>query len=166
MDMTKYIETAPGEFHVRALTATIRSTGTGKFYISCSNGTRRRQEYKTVAGAQRAANQIGYASVTVDPGADASLTSIAHLCSFHQAGTITTITVELDKYGPNQQAIMFHSEDPARDAVAIANEFLPKLGWKPVRVTRNILNSNSGPIVIDADTPSYMDVGSESYHSM
>lgn len=43
------------------------------------------------------------------------------------------------------------------------NPILEQLGYKPVRVTFNMLNRQAGPIVIDADTPSYCDVGSEAY---
>ena len=46
------------------------------------------------------------------------------------------------------------------------NNTLEKLGFKPVRITYNMLNREAGPIVIDADTPSYCDVGSEAYWSM
>ena len=46
------------------------------------------------------------------------------------------------------------------------NALVERLGYKPVRVTRNILNDAAAPFVIDADTPSYCDPGRESYHSM
>ncbi len=49
------------------------------------------------------------------------------------------------------------------DAFNIA---LETLGYKPVRVTCNMLNKASGEFLIDADTPSYCDPGCESYHSM
>jgi hypothetical protein len=46
------------------------------------------------------------------------------------------------------------------------NSVVEKLGYKPVRITYNMLNKEAGPIIIDRDTPSYCDVGSEAYHSM
>lgn len=46
------------------------------------------------------------------------------------------------------------------------NNVLEALGYKPLRVTRNMLNENSKEFLIDADTPSYCDPGCESYHSM
>lgn len=46
------------------------------------------------------------------------------------------------------------------------NEMLAKLGYKALRETSNMLNKKFGTFLIDADTPSYCDPGSEAYHSM
>lgn len=46
------------------------------------------------------------------------------------------------------------------------NAVLLKLGYKPVRITSNLLNPGGGKFAIDADTPVYLDPGCESYHSM
>ena len=46
------------------------------------------------------------------------------------------------------------------------NNVLEALGYKPVRLTSNMLNEAAGKFLIDADTPSYCDPGCESYHSM
>lgn len=46
------------------------------------------------------------------------------------------------------------------------NVAIEKLGYRPVRVTSNMLNEQAGEFCIDADTPAYMDPGCESYHSM
>ncbi len=46
------------------------------------------------------------------------------------------------------------------------NAALEKLGYKPVRLTKNLMNPAAGDIVIDDDTPNYCDVGSEAYWSM
>lgn len=46
------------------------------------------------------------------------------------------------------------------------NVVLEKLGYRPVRITSNMLNPNSPYFAIDINTPSYCDPGCESYHSM
>lgn len=46
------------------------------------------------------------------------------------------------------------------------NATLEKLGYKPVRLTKNLMNQKAGDLVIDADTPLCCDVGSETYWSM
>jgi hypothetical protein len=46
------------------------------------------------------------------------------------------------------------------------NTTIEKLGYLPVRITRNLLNPQAGPLVVDVNTPSYCDVGSEAYWSM
>lgn len=46
------------------------------------------------------------------------------------------------------------------------NAMLEQLGYKPIRLTRNLMNPNAGQLVIDADTPIGCDVGSETYWSM
>ncbi len=48
----------------------------------------------------------------------------------------------------------------------VFNKVLERLGYKPVRITYNLLNEKAGPLVIDADTPLCCDVGSETYWSM
>lgn len=46
------------------------------------------------------------------------------------------------------------------------NFYLERAGFRPVRVTSNLLNEAAGKFCIDINTPSYCDPGSESYHSM
>lgn len=46
------------------------------------------------------------------------------------------------------------------------NTILERLGYKPVRITHNMLNVSGKVWLIDADTPRYCDPGSEAYHSM
>ena len=46
------------------------------------------------------------------------------------------------------------------------NNILERLGYRPVRITRNMLNPDSQDFAIDINTPSYCDPGCESYHSM
>ena len=46
------------------------------------------------------------------------------------------------------------------------NAALEKLGYKPIRLTRNLMNKAASDLVIDADTPLCCDVGSETYWSM
>lgn len=46
------------------------------------------------------------------------------------------------------------------------NVTIEQLGYRPVRITSNMLNEASGKFCIDINTPSYCDPGSESYHSM
>lgn len=44
------------------------------------------------------------------------------------------------------------------------NNALERLGYKPVRATKNLLGDGKR-FFIDLDTPSYLDPGSEAYHS-
>ena len=46
------------------------------------------------------------------------------------------------------------------------NKVVEKLGYRPVRITSNMLNPKGGRFAIDINTPSYCDPGCESYHSM
>ena len=46
------------------------------------------------------------------------------------------------------------------------NQVMEKLGYRPVRVTSNMLNPQSGHFCVDINCPSYCDPGCESYHSM
>jgi hypothetical protein len=46
------------------------------------------------------------------------------------------------------------------------NAVLKRLGYRPVRRTRNMLNSEAGEFCIDINTPIYCDPGYESYHTM
>jgi hypothetical protein len=45
------------------------------------------------------------------------------------------------------------------------NKVIEKLGYRPVRVTENMLNPGR-KFCIDINTPSYCDPGCEAYHSM
>lgn len=80
--------------------------------------------------------------------------SIAHKCAARPLGDDVLISFALDTGA--QMSGYKHQINP----------ILEQLGYKPVRITYNMLNKDAGPIVIDADTPSYCDVGSESYWSM
>jgi hypothetical protein len=46
------------------------------------------------------------------------------------------------------------------------NAQLERAGYRPVRLTSNLLNRESRTWAIDINTPGYMDPGSEAYHSM
>ncbi len=46
------------------------------------------------------------------------------------------------------------------------NALLEKAGYRPVKITSNMLNANSGHWCIDINTPGYLNPGSEAYHSM
>ena len=46
------------------------------------------------------------------------------------------------------------------------NRVIERMGFRPVRITRNILNQNSPLFCIDINTPAYCDPGCEAYHQM
>lgn len=46
------------------------------------------------------------------------------------------------------------------------NGVLERLGYRPVRITSNMLGRENHFFCIDINTPSYLDPGSEAYHSM
>jgi len=48
---------------------------------------------------------------------------------------------------------------------SLFNRAIEKLGYRPVRVTRNMLNPVRA-FCIDINTPVYLDPGCDSYHSM
>jgi len=50
--------------------------------------------------------------------------------------------------------------------IAQVNVRLEQMGYRPVRITRNMLNPDSGFFAIDINTPAYCDPGCESYHTM
>lgn len=50
--------------------------------------------------------------------------------------------------------------------VSAVNKVLEKAGYRPVRVTSNMLNPESKTWCVDIDTPAYLDPGCESYHTM
>jgi len=50
--------------------------------------------------------------------------------------------------------------------VDAVNKALEKMGFRPVRLTSNMLNKDSPTWAIDINTPAYCDPGSEAYHSM
>lgn len=81
--------------------------------------------------------------------------SIAHMVFVEQHGNsiVTRLSVGIDGI-----AVVGELDN--------VNKMLERLGYKPVRITYNMLNKEAGPIVIDADTPSCCDVSSESYWSM
>lgn len=141
-------------------TARILSTGAGRYYVNLG-ATRLRQDYATPANAKKAAEAKGY---TVEGNLpDPNATSVAHLCKFFVTlGSPSRLEVHLNKHGDDDQVITFTGPN----AIDLANEFFYKLGWKPVRLTSNMLNRTGGQFLIDADTPSYCDPGSEAYHSM
>lgn len=130
--------------------AEIVSNGYGRYYISFGV-TRSRQDYATPANAKRAAEAKGYTVVGDMP--DPNAVSIADLVKVVPYTNGERITVVL--YGAT-----------VIGAVDEVNSVLKRLGFKPVRITYNMMNRDAGPIVIDEDTPSYCDVGSESYWSM
>jgi hypothetical protein len=46
------------------------------------------------------------------------------------------------------------------------NALLEKAGFRPVKITSNMLNPSAGHWCVDINTPGYLDPGSEAYHSM
>lgn len=50
--------------------------------------------------------------------------------------------------------------------INFVNAVIEAAGFRPVRLTRNMLNPNSPVFAIDINTPAYCDPGCESYHSM
>jgi hypothetical protein len=46
------------------------------------------------------------------------------------------------------------------------NNVVEKLGYRPIRLTSNMLNPDSPTFAIDINTPAYCDPGCESYHTM
>jgi hypothetical protein len=127
--------------------AQINSDGS-RYYIGFpKEGTRRPETYKTPVNAKRAAEAKGWTVEGDLPNPNAK--SGAHLCKMY--GDVVIIS--------------FDGMD-CRGTLEGANKLLVRLGFKPVRITRNMLNPQGGQFLIDADTPSYCDPGSEAYHSM
>jgi len=87
------------------------------------------------------------------------LISVSHRCTaFARAGEFVIVYksedgTTIDFRAANEQA-----------AIHKFNSFC--FGFKDIRITRNLMNREAGPIVIDADTPIGCDVGSETYWSM
>lgn len=46
------------------------------------------------------------------------------------------------------------------------NALLERAGYRPIRLTSNMLNPQSPTFAIDINTPTYCDPGCDSYHSM
>jgi len=99
-----------------------------------------------------------------------SLTSAAHLMVFGRTVSDQFLRIVLNKYAltPDRadltpETIEFRHKT---DVVAMANPFLVRMGFRPVRVTRNLMNPVAREFLIDADTPLALDPGSETYHSM
>lgn len=74
------------------------------------------------------------------------------------ADKVTVITRELVEVEVNGAMV--------NGNVTAVNVILEKCGFRPVRITSNMLNKDSKPFAIDINTPSYCDPGCESYHSM
>ena len=134
-------------------TCTIQSDGS-RYYISFGV-TRNRNSYATPVNAKRAAEAKGYQVEGGLPNPKAK--SVAHM-----------VTVYSDRFTAREGVVVTLVEHNVvlTGTVENMNLVLAKLGYKPVRLTKNILNDTCPWLVIDADTPSYMDVGSEAYHSM
>lgn len=82
----------------------------------------------------------------------AKLPSIAHNVTVHEDDT-DEISVRID-------GVLI------RGQVKYFNRIIEQLGFRPVRLTSNMLNKDSRTFAIDIDTPPYCDPGCESYHSM
>jgi len=120
-----------------------------RYYIGFSC-MRRRSDYSTPERASAAAFKLGFRSVTIDPCANPNLKSIADRLAVLDGETI------------NGRIDHVFIEGNIKDV----NAMLLKLGYKPVRLTRNMLNKDGRVWCIDADTPNYLDPGSEAYHTM
>lgn len=84
-----------------------------------------------------------------------SLTPIAHAVQVEEKGGTTFLGVwegSVEITGTKQGIEQF-------------NSVLERLGYRPVRLTSNMLNPQSKVFAIDINTPSYCDPGCESYHS-
>ena len=135
-------------------TCTIQSDGR-RFYISLGQ-TRKVSSYKTPANAKRAAELLGLTIEGPLPNPDAI--SIAH-----------KVQVNSDRFTCREGValtLVLHSGAVLTGTVEQLNQVFLSLAFKPIRLTKNMLNAESKWIVIDQDTPSYCDVGSEAYHSM
>jgi len=134
-------------------TCNIKSDGS-RYYISFGV-TRRQETYATPKNAKRAAEAKGWTVEGDLPNPDAK--SVAHM-----------VQVLSDRFTAREVATLALVEHGATitGSVEQMNLVLVKLGYKPVRLTKNMLNDKSKWIVIDEDTPSYCDPGTETYHSM
>jgi len=79
----------------------------------------------------------------------ASMVEVLEACSTHN---LSTVSVEIDN-------VLF------KGIVRYINPVLEKMGYRPIRLTSNMLNSESKYFAIDINTPHYCDPGCESYHS-
>ena len=79
-----------------------------------------------------------------------SLTPISHL-----------VTV-LD--GPNDLVRVQLDGCTLEGGVEAVNVQLERAGYRPIRLTLNMLNPTSRWFAVDYNTPSYLDPGSEAYH--
>lgn len=84
----------------------------------------------------------------------AKLISVAHMVHINvdKGGDLFTIDIDLCTI-------------QARNVDRL-NEMLEPLGYRPIRITSNMLNANSPRFAIDINTPAYCDPGREAYHSM
>lgn len=81
-----------------------------------------------------------------------ALTSIAHGCEvLHPTGQSEQVRVVID--GVQMQG-----------PVEGFNRLVELMGFRPVRITHNMLNPESKRFAIDINTPCYCDPGCESYH--
>lgn len=146
---------SPTEETIMTKTCTIEMEGSSSFYISYKDrGTRSVRTFKTPAGAQKSAEGQGY---TVTKVVNPKAKSCAH-----------RVTVTPIAGSAKPLLALLEAETVSIEAVNIENfnTVLERLGYKPVKLTRNILNAQSPTFAIDQDTPVYMDPGCESYHSM
>jgi hypothetical protein len=133
-----------------AKTCTIESDGC-RFYLSFGC-TKSRRDFKTVSGARRHAESNG---IEVTKCVNPDAVSVAEM-----------IKVEANEGQPTILHLIGMHNCTIFGEIEGFNLVLERFGYKPVKLTKNMLNPNSPWIVIDKDTPSYLDVGSETYWSM
>ncbi len=128
-------------------------------YYANYGATRSRRSFKTISGAIRHAESQGYAVDKDDlPNPNAKSIALRVVLMFPMADLkipSDDVILQLELGA----AVLSGPQDDF-------NKVLKRLGYKPVRVTKNILNPKGGWFVIDEDTPSCCDPGTETYHSM
>lgn len=142
---------------MKSETCTIRSNGS-RYYISMG-AFRKTNTYSTPERAKKAAERMGYTVIGDLP--DPNAISIARM------GKVVYPIIHTNS---NSDGLLVEIE-VAKDVFlkGIVNDINPvlrKMGYKPVRITHNMLNLDFGYFLIDEDTPAYCDPGCESYHTM
>jgi hypothetical protein len=129
----------------------IRQDGS-RFYLSFYNrGTKSKRDFATIKGAIRHCEAMEY-EVDMDDLPNPNAKSVVRKIQMMPDGTLMMIENGVVKIiAPNVEAL---------------NPVLRRLGYKPVRITRNNITGNGTPFLIDADTPMCCDPGTETYHSM
>jgi hypothetical protein len=120
-------------------------------YYASYGATRSRRSFKTISGAIRHAEAKGH-TVDKDDLPNPNAKSVVRKIQVMDDGSLMLIENGLVKIvSPSVEAL---------------NPVLRRLGYKPVRITRNNITGNGTPFVIDEDTPMSCDPGTETYHCM